>query len=187
MSKVEVWKEVPGFPSYEVSDMGNVRSWKLKNGRGIAKSPSLLKPSSIKGKKYLRVTLLDDGKVVTWKVHRLVLLAFVGECPEGMEGCHNNGDATDNRLENLRWGTKESNVKDIETHGNLLTGDKHPNSLIPEEDVPAIMLEIQTARKGLSKTYSGVIAKIASRYGVSRACIYNLKKRKALCQEQQSK
>ena len=50
-------------------------------------------------------------------IHRLVLEAFVGPCPEGMETCHNNGVRTDNRLENLRWDTSSANNDDIVKHG----------------------------------------------------------------------
>lgn len=53
----------------------------------------------------------DKGK---WhSVHRLVLQAFVGPCPEGFESCHNNGNAEDNKLSNLRWDSHSSNMRDI--------------------------------------------------------------------------
>lgn len=50
-------------------------------------------------------------------VHRLVLEAFVGPCPEGMEGCHGDGDPTNNSLGNLRWDTATSNQLDKVRHG----------------------------------------------------------------------
>ena len=43
-----------------------------------------------------------DGNAKMEKVHRLVLEAFVGPNPPGLECCHNNGDPSDNRVENLR-------------------------------------------------------------------------------------
>lgn len=46
-------------------------------------------------------------------VHRLVLEAFVGPCPPGMEACHWNGIPGDNRLHNLRWDTPSANNADI--------------------------------------------------------------------------
>ena len=45
------------------------------------------------------------------------MAAFVGPCPDGMEVCHNNGDATDNRLENLRYGSHSENMLDKRKHG----------------------------------------------------------------------
>jgi hypothetical protein len=56
--------------------------------------------------------------------HRLVLLAFVGPCPEGLEGCHNDGDPSNNRLDNLRWDTRESNMADQIKHGVTTRGVK---------------------------------------------------------------
>ena len=50
-------------------------------------------------------------------MHRLVLAAFVGPLPEGKEVCHNNGNPGDNRLENLRYGTKSENNLDRVKHG----------------------------------------------------------------------
>jgi hypothetical protein len=46
-------------------------------------------------------------------------MGFVGPAPEGMEGCHYNGDPTDNRLENLRWDTRKANVADAIRHGTF--------------------------------------------------------------------
>lgn len=51
------------------------------------------------------------------KVHHLVLEAFVGPRPEGMQGCHNNGDSKDNCAANLRWDTPKANAMDTLLHG----------------------------------------------------------------------
>lgn len=59
-------------------------------------------------------------------MHRLVLLAFVGPCPDGMEACHANDIPTDNRLANLRWGTHADNMRDrIENGGNPFVNQTH--------------------------------------------------------------
>jgi hypothetical protein len=73
-------------------------------------------------------------------VHRLVLEAFVGPCPAGMEACHNNGVRTDNRLENLRWDTRSANCRDRIRHGttNFPRGIAHGMSKLTEEDVRII-------------------------------------------------
>jgi hypothetical protein len=50
-------------------------------------------------------------------VHKLVLEAFTGQPrPEGMVCCHVNGNPSDNRLENLRWGTLRDNAADKRRH-----------------------------------------------------------------------
>jgi hypothetical protein len=66
---------------------------------------------------HLVVDLRNGGKRRMAKVHQLVLEAFVGSRPGGMEGCHNNGDGTDNRVENLRWDTPSENNFDLVRHG----------------------------------------------------------------------
>ncbi len=67
---------------------------------------------------HLGVLLYNGVKLKKFWVHRLVLIAFVGDCPPGKECCHNDGDATNNRVENLRWDTRSANMKDRFTHHN---------------------------------------------------------------------
>ena len=61
---------------------------------------------------YEVVSFSTNNKTKTYYKHRLVLHAFVGECPFGCEALHINGNKLDNRLENLRWGTRKENVAD---------------------------------------------------------------------------
>lgn len=58
-------------------------------------------------------------------VHRLVLLAFVGPCPDGLQACHNDGDRENNRPDNLRWDTPSSNYADRDRHGTTATGERN--------------------------------------------------------------
>lgn len=102
----ELWKPIPGYEGlYEVSNMGRIMSLP-KRGRYA----EILRASHVRG--YLVVGLHKDGRQLTKSVHRLVLEAFVGHCPEGMEACHYNDERTDNRLVNLRWDTRSENRKD---------------------------------------------------------------------------
>lgn len=63
---------------------------------------------------HMQVSLSRPHKVVY--VHRLVLIAFVGPPPDGMEVCHNDGDPTNNVLSNLRWDTRTGNMRDAVDH-----------------------------------------------------------------------
>ena len=116
----EMWKPVVGYEGlYEVSDLGNVRSvdrtviYKTGQTRHYKGRTLKLKPAH----GYWRVELNQNGKPAFFQVHRLVLAAFVGPLPEGKEVCHNNGNPGDNRLENLRYGTKSENQLDRVKHG----------------------------------------------------------------------
>lgn len=118
----EEWRAVPGFAGYEVSDLGRVRSWHgpraIGGGSTTRAEPLMMKPATHRnGRKH--VMLARGGRRITGLIHRLVLEAFVGPCPEGMECCHGNGVPADNRLENLRWDTKAANEADKRRHGTI--------------------------------------------------------------------
>jgi len=125
------WKNIIGFPEYEIDTLGRVWSWnRLK----------YLKPRVSMG--YNRVRLYINGKGYNKFVHRLVLEAFIGKCPKGMETCHNNRDKLDNRLENLRWDTRQANMKDAIKHGThacLRQGELHNSHRLKEQDVKMIV------------------------------------------------
>lgn len=116
-----------GHPDYVIGDDGSVwRWWKLK---GWKQRPTD-KPDSSTG--YISIALCTNHKVESFYVHRLVLLVFAGDCPVGMESRHLDGDRTNNRLINLKWGTKKENNTDKILHGTALIGSKHPRYRGPD-------------------------------------------------------
>lgn len=127
VSRVESWKPIPGWVGiYSVSDHGRVRS----EARTISRSDgntqrrnARLRSLGVDNSGHLAVILRAQNRPrKSYLVHRLVMAAFVGPCPEGMEVCHNNGDAADNRVENLRYGTRADNAADCVLHG------RHPEA-----------------------------------------------------------
>lgn len=118
----ETWRSIPGSERHEVSDHGNVRSvggwWRGAGGPGggYLQPGRVLKTYSLPSG-YRVVSLHYPGNPKTVLVHRLVLEAFVGPCPEGHECCHRDGDATNNHLDNLYWGTHVENMQDRARHG----------------------------------------------------------------------
>ena len=134
----ECWKPVKGFPGYEVSDHGNVRSWRPPSGRGEVSAPRALKLSAVVNKPYLRVSLYVDGKPKLRRVHHLVLEAFEGPRPLEMQGCHNDGVATNNHIPNLRWDTMQSNADDRESHGTQVRGESVHNATLTNEQAKEI-------------------------------------------------
>jgi hypothetical protein len=122
----EIWKSVPGYEGqYEVSNQGRVRSLDReieqlsRQGNPYKKKllGTMLRPGRMPAG-HLSVSL---GRFNSQCVHKLVLLAFVGPAPEGCECLHDNGVPADNRLENLRWGTRSDNIRDANRHGTWLT------------------------------------------------------------------
>jgi DNA-binding transcriptional MerR regulator len=104
---LEIWKPCVGYGGYEVSNLGNVRSER-----------QILAPA-IGSHGYLQVQL-RRGNVRT--VHSLVLEAFEGPRPEGMEACHGDGNKLNVTLENLRWDLPKGNAEDKRRHGTAASG-----------------------------------------------------------------
>ena len=134
------WKPVVGYEGqYEVSDCGRVRSldrtiacvgrWGKKEVRSY--KGQILK-SGIGSHGCPVVSLCKSESKL---VHRLMLEAFVGPCPDGMESCHNNGIRSDCRLENIRWDTISANQMDKVGHGTSNRGERQGNSKLTEWDI----------------------------------------------------
>lgn len=100
----EIWKSVPGFEDYEVSNYGRVRSLHYKNGNKV----KVLKPFK-DHQGYLHVNLRNNGKRWCVKVHRLVALLFIPN-PENLPQInHITEDKTRNEVWNLEWCTAKYN------------------------------------------------------------------------------
>jgi hypothetical protein len=123
----EEWRDIPEWEGYyQASSFGRIKSLTrvrpgLGSGRG--KSARFIKGKLLKlakhKKGYRMVTLCDrKGRHTSYLVHVLVLLTFTGPCPEGMQCRHfPDRDKTNNRIENLQWGTPEQNQADRIIHG----------------------------------------------------------------------
>lgn len=118
----ENWKPAAGYAGrYEVSDQGRVkrlaRTVTYSDGRR-RHYPEQIMTGRTDRDGYRRVRLTNPaGDVADQAVHRLVLDAFTGPCPDGMEACHGDGNPANNNASNLRWGTRAENVRDQVRHG----------------------------------------------------------------------
>lgn len=138
----EEWKAIPGYEDYyDVSTHGRVRSyWRqssLGRGKGVKYVLENFPQKILRNifiSNYPTVSLIKDGKAKQWRVNRLVLLAFVGPCPPGMESCHEDGVPPNCFLTNLRWDTRSNNNLDRIKHGHGAVGENNPNSaLMPDQ------------------------------------------------------
>jgi hypothetical protein len=99
----ENWLPIPNYEGlYEISDLGKVKSLPNKTHKNI----KILNPSYDKNG-YLRVDLYKNKKNKTSKVHRLVMLSFIGESELAID--HIDGNKQNNRLDNLRYCTNREN------------------------------------------------------------------------------
>lgn len=105
---IEEWRPVLSHPGWEASSLGRVRSWRRSRG-----TPKMIGSFNATHGYF---TVCDGG--VTLKVHRLVCETFNGPPAEGQNVCrHLNDVKTDNRPENLAWGTDADNVADKMRNG----------------------------------------------------------------------
>lgn len=168
LSDVERWLPMPDWPGYEVSDWGRVRSYWMPGGvrtesrKSGIRSKSRLLRCSLGKRGYLVVTIARDGQRHKARyVHSLVLEAFVGPCPPGMEACHGpDPTQTNNRLDNLRWDTRSKNLIDS------VTLNARVNMKLTAEDIPVI-------RERLAR--EDCVATIAHDYRVSKTTIFDVK------------
>lgn len=125
----EKWKWIVGYKGlYQVSSFGRVRSVDrvVLNRRGWLRSYKgrILKPGK-DSNNYLQVGFSKNGRRKYFFVHRLVLTAFVCSRPTELQCRHMDGNPTNNRLDNLKWGTRQENYKDSIRHGTDSSGERH--------------------------------------------------------------
>ena len=160
------WKAVLGFEAmYEVSTRGEVRSLPRLDSRGSQWRGKLIKSHPQKPYGYHSITLSRAGKGYKRWVHRLVLEAFKGVAPAGLQSCHRDGDSANNYVRNLYWGTGVQNAADKRRHGTHLQGSQVIGSKFTEADIRRIM---ELHKEGCSYT------QIHTMIGASIAHISNI-------------
>ena len=155
----ERWLPIPDYEGwYEASDFGRIRNVRDRMNTFVGK---ILK-QSISSFGYMRVGLSKKGVTTNHLVHRLVMAAFVGQCPDGKEVNHKDCDKTNNIPDNLEYVTSSENQLHAFTFGRRSNqGENNPFSKLIEENVREI-------KKALGKEPQ---KSIAVRFNVSRRTI----------------
>lgn len=158
---MERWLAVPGYEGrYEVSDLGRVRSLQRK---GAPRASPLVLHDYVAGRGYRFVGLFDGKKYRPWYVHRLVLTAFVGPPPEGMEGAHLDGVNTHNALLNLQWVTRTVNMSHKVLHGTAPRGEAVYNHKLTEAQV------LEARARWIPGSREASCHVLATEYGVTQS------------------
>lgn len=124
---VEIWKNIPGFERYLVSNLGRVRSpFKILNPWKDDAGYSLVSISNI------------PNKFKKIRIHRLVAMAFLGKIPRDKEVAHNDGSKSNNNLSNLRICSRKENHADKLKHGTDYNGPKSSNAKFTWEQIREI-------------------------------------------------
>ena len=166
----EEWLPVVGWEGfYEVSNFGQVRSMsrKVTHKNGFVQTiyEKILK-GTISFYGYRCVDLCRPGKRENSKVHRLVLSAFAAPQSAKIDTRHLDGDRLNNKISNLKYGTRQDNINDTKKHGRIPNGERHWNSKLSDHEAVKIF-------KSKDRQVD-----LAKKYNVSHTTIYDIQTRK---------
>ncbi|MCA0188849.1 MAG: NUMOD4 motif-containing HNH endonuclease [Proteobacteria bacterium] len=162
----EIWKTIPGFSNYSVSNFGSVRR-DVESSRAKAQRMK----TGVGSQGYAAVSLTgDNGKCKKLDIHGLVAAAFIGERPVGMVVCHADGDRKNPHLSNLRYGTFCDNAKDAIAHGTQVRGSKQHLAKLNERSAGIAARLLKETPLSLKQ--------IASIFGVTSTSVLHLAKGK---------
>lgn len=148
-STPEVWRHVPAHPGYQASDRGRV----------IGPRGRVLRPVVVDGRPRVHVARADAAPIKRYAYH-LVLEAFRGPRPDGMEACHADDEPMNNALANLRWDTPKANAVDRRRNGRQPRGANINTATMSEETAQAIFAN-----------RSDSVSSLAARFGVSVSAV----------------
>lgn len=121
----EEWRNIAGYEGkYQISNLGRVLLLGVyRDGRRYSQRIKKTR-LGVGGYEY---TILTDfsGKARTWKIHRLVAMAFIQNPNEYPCVDHIDGERTNNRASNLRWATYSMNANNPITRRRLSQALKH--------------------------------------------------------------
>lgn len=162
----EIWKSIPGFEElYEASNLGNIRSLPRIRFQAGAKLKGRVMKSSADEWGYRHLSLRVNGVRKTYKVHRLVLMAFVGV--SDLQVNHRDGVKFNNKLENLEYVTPSENLLHAMELGlHNIQGEAGKTSVLKNVDTLKI--------KELIKSGEMTFKEIATIYGVHRGHISSI-------------
>ena len=107
---MEVWKKIENYPNYEISNLGNVKSYHFKKPKNLKKELNL---------GYYRVVLCNKGISKRFLVHRLVAKAFIENTENKIEVNHIDECKKNNNVENLEWVTHRENIQFSKTKKSI--------------------------------------------------------------------
>ena len=119
MKEKEVWKDIPGYPDYQISSLGGVKSLqhtvfhspsrRFPNGRQVTYKEKILVPA-IEGGGYYFVVLYKDKVKRSYRIHRLVAQMFLNNPNNYDQVNHKDEDKLNNCVDNLEWCDAKYNV-----------------------------------------------------------------------------
>jgi hypothetical protein len=174
------YRDIQGFPGYRVGADSSVWSrWRIGCKRGLGKKWHRLKGSP-DSSGYPSVKLKRNGASYAKRIHILMLEAFVGPCPTGMECRHLDDNKLNNALDNLKWGTRSENMRDAIANNKRPRGEDYFNAILTEKKVHKIM-EMRRAGCTYRKIQSAIGGPVNTIVAVCRGRTWKHVTRLTLC------
>lgn len=167
MKQEEIWKDITGYEGkYQVSSFGRVKSLEYHNAKGI-KRCGILQPAT-DNSGYHRCALSKNNILKTYKVHRLVAIAFIPNPDNLPQINHKDGNKKNNNVENLEWCDNSHNQKHAYRLGlnpphqghkvkvalvNKITGERKDFDMVTDASNYLGYKSLEGFRHGLRKGY----------------------------------
>jgi hypothetical protein len=170
--KSEEWRSVDGYEGiYEVSDLGRLR--RAYRGPKTQGRHRLIRAYPNRNG-YFFFRLSRKGTVTRRAAHSMVMLAFVGPRPDGLQVNHVDGDKGNNRLRNLEYVTRQENMRHAVRLGLIERGlqssaIRRPECILRGESLPFSKLtDAQVREIKYRHAYEGVSQmELGRQYGVA--------------------
>ncbi len=169
----EVWKEVPGYLGYDVSNFGRVQSrWTRGPHANPSANPRIINPifQNDKIHRYPSVRIRSGvNSMKAFDIHRIVMMTFNPRPSPELACRHLDSNPQNNHLSNLRWGTSAENGHDRILRGTTNAGERHWQSKLTADQVRLIRIRIANGE---------LSARLADEFGVSKGAISLIRTRK---------
>lgn len=170
-------RPIPGIIGYAAGSDGGIYSFKRRGCGGIPKRKYTLTPTRLFGQldrsRRRSVSIYQFGRHRRVVGATLVAAAFHGPRPDGLQCSHLNGDASDDRPENLAWETPEKNQRRRLEHGTHNRGERCATAKLTWDQVESIR------RRYPSLT----LAELGREYGVSESAVSRVVRRETWISE----
>ena len=156
---MEIWKPVPGYEMYEVSNEGRIRKW-LKTSQRWRD----IKPTVYRNNPYKMFTVCRNAKPTKLYLHRILAQLFIpNDNPsEHTDVCFLDGLCTNTALNNLYWSNQDKRMKRRQAEGKY-ESISHNSKLTPVD-----VATIRWMRHHKAMSYK----ELAKYYGVHPWTIY---------------
>lgn len=166
------YRQLSDCEGYRFGSNGSIQSCWAGSGNGSYLSDQWhdLNLRLVKGRKYLTVCIKRGGKRFKTAVHPLILEAFAGPAPPGMECRHKDDNPLNNRADNLVWGTRFENMDDRRRNGIMVRGEKQWMAKMTEPEIREIRSRYSAGGVTLQQ--------LADQFGITYQTVHNIVIRK---------